>query len=81
MIRFVYLMSNTSSKVQRAIKTAHLSHASSLMDECMTLIHLQSPFVACCYGDEIAHAEHDLLGHSMQYILILEYCFEKTIAD
>ncbi|KAJ0253767.1 Protein kinase domain-containing protein [Hirschfeldia incana] len=61
---------------ERAIKTAELSHASSLMDEARILIRLQSPFIVSCYGGEIAREDC-----STQYNLILEYCSGKTIAD
>ncbi|KAL0847502.1 hypothetical protein Bca101_020748 [Brassica carinata] len=74
----VYLgRSKTHQTGERAIKTAELSHASSLMDEGRILIRLQSPFIVRCYGEEIAREERN----SMQYNLILEYCSGKTIAD
>ncbi|CAG7869721.1 unnamed protein product [Brassica rapa] len=76
----VYLAKGKADKTHhtgdRAIKTAELSHASSLMDEGRIMIRLQSPFVVRCYGDEIARE-----GYSTQYNLILEYCSGKTIAD
>lgn len=75
----VYLGFRRSEKdrtPERAIKTAELSHASSLEDEGRILIRLQSPFVVRCYGEEIAREEE-----GMQYNLILEYCSGKTILD
>ncbi|KAF8045379.1 hypothetical protein N665_5048s0004 [Sinapis alba] len=72
--------SKTHQTGERAIKTADLSHASSLMDEGRILIRLQSPFIVRCYGDEIAR-EDDENDQRMQYNLILEYCSGKTIAD
>ncbi|CAF2110489.1 unnamed protein product, partial [Brassica napus] len=68
--------SKTHQTGERAIKTAELSHASSLMDEGRIMIRLQSPFIVRCYGDEIAREDC-----STQYNLILEYCSGKTIAD
>ncbi|CAH2065298.1 unnamed protein product [Thlaspi arvense] len=59
---------------ERAIKTAELSRASSLMDEGRILFRLQSPFVVSCYGEEMARDEN-------QYNLILEYCSGRAIAD
>ncbi|CAA7017487.1 unnamed protein product [Microthlaspi erraticum] len=60
----------------RAIKTAELSRASSLMDEGRILIRLDSPFLVRCYDAEIVREEN-----CMQYNLILEYCSGQTIAD
>ncbi|CAN6815902.1 unnamed protein product [Brassica oleracea] len=78
----VYLAKSKSEKHQtgvRAIKTAEISHASSLMDEGRFLIRLKSPFIVRCYGVEIAREEED--DQCMLYNLILEYCSGKTIAD
>ncbi|ESQ37436.1 hypothetical protein EUTSA_v10003065mg [Eutrema salsugineum] len=77
----VYLATSKSHKhkTERAIKSAELSRASSLMDERRILIRLQSPFILRCYGDEIALEENDPLH--IQYNLILEYCSGQCIAD
>lgn len=73
----VYLgRSKTHHTCERAIKTAEISHASSLIHEARILIRLQSPFIVRCYGEEIAREDC-----STQYNLILEYCSGKTIAD
>ncbi|XP_024009386.1 mitogen-activated protein kinase kinase kinase 17 [Eutrema salsugineum] len=76
----VYLATsvNDKDKTERAIKSAELLRASSLMDEGRILTRLQSPFIVRCFGDEIAREENDL--HE-QYNLILEYCSGQTIAD
>ncbi|CAN8254989.1 unnamed protein product [Cochlearia groenlandica] len=74
----VYLATNKTDrdKTERAIKTAELSQASSLMDESRILIHLKSPFIIRLYDNEIEN------NHSTQYYnMILEYCSGKTIAD
>ncbi|CAH8361210.1 unnamed protein product [Eruca vesicaria subsp. sativa] len=70
--------SKTHPTGERAIKTAKLSHASTLMDEGRILVRLQSPFIVHCFGDEIAREEDN---NCMQYNLILEYCSGRTIAD
>ncbi|XP_006292246.2 mitogen-activated protein kinase kinase kinase 18 [Capsella rubella] len=74
----VYLATSKDGryKTERAIKTAELSRASSLMDERRILKRLKSPFVIYCYGDEIVRE-----GTSDCYNLILEYCSGQCLAD
>ncbi|CAA7025681.1 unnamed protein product [Microthlaspi erraticum] len=70
----VYLAKSKTDETERAIKTAELSRATSLMDEARILIRLNSPYVVRCYDAEIVREEN-------QYNLVLEYCSGKTIAD
>lgn len=74
----VYLATSkeTKYKTERAIKTAELSRASSLIDEGRILKRLQSAFVIRCYGDETVRE-----GSDHHYNLILEYCSGQSIAD
>ncbi|CAH8267555.1 unnamed protein product [Arabidopsis lyrata] len=74
----VYLATSKDDryKTERAIKSAELSKASSLMHEGRILKRLQSPFVISCYGDEIARE-----GTGHEYNLVLEYCAGQCLVD
>ncbi|EOA25839.1 hypothetical protein CARUB_v10019212mg [Capsella rubella] len=61
---------------ERAIKTAHISRALSLMDEGKILRRLQSPFVVGCFGEEIVRE-----GNDFHYNLVLEYCPNGSMGD
>ncbi|XP_019101867.1 PREDICTED: mitogen-activated protein kinase kinase kinase ANP1-like [Camelina sativa] len=70
----VYLA--TCKNEERAIKTAEISRATSLMNEGRILRSLQSPFVISCSGEEIVRE-----GADYHYNLILEYCSGGSIGD
>jgi len=74
----VYLATSKDDiyKTERAIKSADVLKAWSLMHEGRILRSLQSPFVIRCYGHEIARE-----GTGHQYNLILEYCSGQCLAD
>ncbi|XP_010431031.1 PREDICTED: mitogen-activated protein kinase kinase kinase 2-like [Camelina sativa] len=70
----VYLA--TYKNQERAIKTADISRATTLMNEGRILRSLQSPFVISCSGEEIVRE-----GADYHYNLILEYCSGGSIGD